>query len=87
MPPKILKRIPHGEILPKGYGIAYRENFDMLSICLPVPLNILAGLMHNAWIFLKYGWRDMPLDPRAAFHAGYQKGKQDALSGMGQRTP
>ena len=34
-------RIKSDEILPKGYGLAYKEDYDFVIICYLIPLNII----------------------------------------------
>ncbi|HEX8885956.1 MAG TPA: hypothetical protein VF797_15820 [Noviherbaspirillum sp.] len=67
---KILKRIGQGEMLPPFYGVAWVDFMSRMTICLPVPLNVIAALLRTLWLFLKHGWRAIPVDPRAAYDAG-----------------
>lgn len=67
--------IPEGGLLPRGYGIAWRELDRDGVVVMPIPLNILAGWIRNLWHWLRRGVRPSAFD-RAAIEA-YQRGHTD----------
>lgn len=66
----IVKRISEGQLLPPFYGVAWVVWYSNEAICLPVPLNLIAALAREAWLFCKHGWRPMHRSPRAAYDQG-----------------
>jgi hypothetical protein len=73
---RIVKRINHGEMIPPFYGIAWVEYPRPEAVCLPVPLNMLAGMAREFWIFLKHGWRRVHTNPRMAYYQGIKDGEK-----------
>lgn len=49
----LVYEIYNGEIIPRGYGIAWvRWNVDC-AVCMPIPLNIICGAVRSAWWWMK----------------------------------
>ena len=74
------KIIVHGERMPTGYGLTwYRGYTDNVAVCMPVPLNVLARLARDLWLYLAYPG-EIAVNPRAA----YQQGREDATDEIHQ---
>lgn len=67
---KLYKKVSPGEMLPPFYGIAWREIHVDRVVCLPMPFNLLAGLVREVWLFAKHGGRWVPMNPRDAYEQG-----------------
>jgi hypothetical protein len=71
----LVRRIDQGEIIPRGYGIAWLRWGSPHAVIMPVPLNLIAGALRRAWF-----WGKVPRvlfdDPRAAYRAGLQEGRR-----------
>jgi hypothetical protein len=87
---KIAQEIAHGEKLPRGYGIAWQvfEPHRMLprQVCMPVPLNVLARVLRDAWCYAATVSREVPANPRAAYREGYAAGRTamfDQMASLG----
>lgn len=63
-----------GEMLPRGYGIAWVEFCTDRAVCLPVPLHIIASFIRTAWQKVRI-WRAPDL-LRAEYDRGRQMGYQ-----------
>lgn len=72
---KILIELNEGEVIPKGYGLAYHNMSKPSYVVSPIPLNIVIRLYKEIeWKFIKGLWkskRDKEL------YQAYLKGKQD----------
>ena len=67
---QIKQELREGEMIPKGYGIAYR-NMDRYSVVIyPIPFNLIIGGLRRVWIWLMYGHKLY----EDGFHKGYNKG-------------
>jgi hypothetical protein len=75
---KIVKRIDEGSMLPPLYGVAWQDFYRRRAVCLPVPLNVVAGLLRAAWLYMRWGWIPTPMNPRAAYDKGFRDGKRAA---------
>jgi hypothetical protein len=64
------KRINPGALLPRFYGIAWRDYATDQAVCLPVPLNAIGAMLRSCWITLRSGWRAVQMNPRDAFLQG-----------------
>lgn len=67
---EIKKEIREGEMIPKYYGVAYRNMDRLTAICYPIPLNIVLALWNRFYIWLR--WRHGLYD--TAYHKGWGKG-------------
>jgi hypothetical protein len=43
------KYVREGEIMPRGYGLAWREVNRPVFVCLPIPLNLVARWAREFW--------------------------------------
>ena len=66
------KEIREGEILPKGYGLAWYEMDRLVGIAYPIPLNIIFGFIRKIWFRLKSG--DLYV---TGYDKGYLKGHEE----------
>lgn len=88
----IAKETGEWEVLPKGYGIAYRRWDRMTLVSYPFPLNWVVGLAVRAW---RSRYRNVPLSKRVSalekieydrgFRAGHRAGSRDALYDVGYK--
>jgi len=79
----LIRRIDDGQMLPALYGVAWRTNDwqTRSTVCLPVPLNLLARVLRDFWLYLRYPG-EVPVNPRAAFAEGYRAGRSAHLATM-----
>ena len=75
------KVIAEGEMIPRGYGIAYRDFIDYTRVCYPLPLNWIVRGWTAVAKFLKLPpmteWEQNQAD---LAQQQYQKGKQAGYS-------
>lgn len=67
---KLRTELSEGEMIPKGYGIAYRRLDRLTAILYPVPLNMIVTLLNRFWVWLKHGGNLY----NNGFHKGYDDG-------------
>lgn len=72
---RLVRRVREDEIIPALYGVAWQDWRARTVVVMPIPVNVVAGLLRSAWIFLRWGWRAVPACPRDA----YAQGRRDAL--------
>ncbi len=73
--------IHKGEMLPRWYGVAWREADRDCVIVMPVPINLCAGLLRRVWHWLRYAsMSTSALDSlvKRVFDRGYDEGKHVA---------
>ena len=73
------KEVYHGEIIPKYYGIAWREFHRDVAVAYPIPFNIAFSCIRDVYIWFMHGrngWLDKKLD--ASYNIGYDKGYKSA---------
>lgn len=71
------REIADGELLPKGYGVAWYLPDRMVALVLPIPLNKIAGAF-RAW-YLEWR-RPVENDPIVdAFRKGVERGIQSGV--------
>ena len=71
--------IRQGQVLPRGYGVAWRQHYRDCSVCMPVPLNVLAGWTRRLWHWLRFGYvKDSMRDAMVgrAYDRGYERGRE-----------
>ena len=73
---KFFHKIGEGEIIPAWYGLAWREMSSYGAMCMPIPFNIIAAMLRSIYIFLKYGYKPVPQNPRDAYHQGIEDAKK-----------
>lgn len=69
----LLRRVDGYARWPTGYGLAWFDPVTHVTTCAPVPLNIVLGLVHRAWVWLevnRWGRHDVII-------AAYQRGRHD----------
>lgn len=67
----LLREVLRGERVPRGFGVAWVEYHRDAAVAMPIPLNLVAGAVRAAWLWMKSdAWRawsnDPALDPLAA---------------------
>ena len=82
---QIRKLKAEGEIIPRGYGIAYRDFASYISVCYPVPLNWIVRAGREVARFLKLppmteGEQDIAKAVQIGFDRGYDRGKSAGYS-------
>jgi hypothetical protein len=78
---KLQKMCLEGELLPPFYGVAWHDYMRRRAVCYPVPLNMIAAALRSAWIFIRYGYRAIPMSPRDAYAQGIRDAQQRASGG------
>lgn len=73
---KLVKRCKEMEIISPFYGVAWVDWLSRDTVCMPVPLNLIAALARGAWIYLRHGYRSVPVSPRDAYHQGRKDAKK-----------
>lgn len=71
-----LKRVSELELIPKWYGIAYRERHICEAVCAPVPFNWIVGWAHHAY------WRIVK-GPKHLYNEAFQAGYAAAERSLG----
>ena len=72
---KFIQHLREGERMPIGYGIAWWDSWShRRAVCMPVPFNVLARVLRDAWTYMATVGYEVPVNPRAA----YLQGKTDA---------
>lgn len=51
----MIKRIKEGQIIPRGYGMAWHDFMTGQFVCLPLGLNVVAAIARNIYLWLRYG--------------------------------
>lgn len=67
-----------GARLPKGYGIAWFDHARQVTICLPIPLNVIAGALRIGLQWLRSPWPSMTPSERACYERGRNAAEQAA---------
>lgn len=78
----LFKYASHGEMLPRGYGIAWVDYANGRLTCMPVPLNVVVRWFRLAWLWIKYAGMTFPATSREAFDAGYRQAVKDAQDNL-----
>ena len=77
---RLSRFVPYGEIIPWGYGVAWRAFDRDGAICYPIPLNLVVRLAREVhWRLLvapRWGIRERHLAER--YEAGRLKGEDEA---------
>lgn len=74
---QLILRVRNHEKLPPWYGKAWYDYFRCQTVCLPVPLNLLAAWSRALWVWLTVGGASVDCNPRAAFFEGYHVGVEN----------
>ena len=68
---KTAKQLCEGELVPRGYGLAW-QRYDMdMSVYLPIPINIIASKMREYYFRLVIGCDQLDA---SAYMKGHRKG-------------
>ena len=60
--------VRQGELLPPWYGVAWVDYARDVAVCMPVPLNAVAGAVRAAYLWVRFSlWR------RADFRADMER--------------
>lgn len=51
----MIKRIKEGQLIPRGYGIAWHDFMSGQYSCLPIGINVVAAFARNMYLWLRYG--------------------------------
>ena len=78
---KIAKEVLEGERYPKGYGLAWRDFSRRVSICYPVPLNLILNLLRRLWHWSLLSFRLK----HSAFDKTYLEGYRNGSDETAQR--
>ena len=57
------------------FGFAYRLPHVDADVCYPIPLNIVVGLAHRAWLWVRFPFRNPSLLERS-FNMGVRYGER-----------
>lgn len=72
---KFKRRVSAGDVLPRGYGIAWTERCSDSAIAMPMPFNaVVAGWLRLVRI-VRYAWRG-PTAYDRAFFDGFMAGRE-----------
>lgn len=47
--PSIVREVPEGGLIPRGFGIAWYQPGRAVATALPIPVHLIAGLLHVLW--------------------------------------
>jgi hypothetical protein len=77
----IVKYQKPGEMLPRGYGVAYRRFDRDERVCYPIPLNILVWLAREVYFILAFPVRFSIVERRLTkmMERAYSQGIADGL--------
>ena len=75
--------LPSGALLPRGYGVAWREPHLDCTVVMPIPLNIIVAWARLVWHRLKAGVRPSVIVD--AYNCGRTAGSADRTRAMGDR--
>lgn len=65
---EFMRDVGEGEALPPWYGVAWWDYNRDVAVCMVVPLNVVAGAVRAAWVWLRFPpWR------RANFRAQMER--------------
>jgi hypothetical protein len=67
-------RVQEGERRPRGYGLAWWDLRTNEAICMPVPVNLAAGVLRRVWHACAVGLKPSAID------AARMEGWRDARS-------
>jgi hypothetical protein len=66
----MLKRVNPGSLVPRFYGVAWRDYPSDQYVCLPVPVHVVAAAGRAMWHGLRHAHVAVMGSPRAAFAQG-----------------
>lgn len=68
--------VKEGMLIPRWYGVAWREFDRDCSVVMPVPLNLIAGWTRRLWHWLRWGFAKRSVLDEVAWVA-YERGRED----------
>ena len=76
---RIRVEVREGEVVPKGYDVAYWANWYRVAVCYPIPLNMIISLFDNLRQYLRPGvpdvwWQGHEVGYKAGHRDGYRDG-------------
>lgn len=72
----LVVEIRNADRFPRGYGLAWERWDRCVAVCMPIPLNVLAGRARLVWLWLKRGGAPLPMVPSEAYAAGFKAGRE-----------
>ena len=72
----MIVRLGEGFIVPRFYGVAWTDYMRRQAICLPIPLNVIAGYARGVWFWLKYDYRPPNSSACDAYAQGFRHGRK-----------
>ena len=68
---KIRIELRQCEAMPKYYGLAWHEYYRNIAVCMPIPLNVIAYILRNVYLWMTwFGKNDL-------LSQAYAKGRDD----------
>ena len=67
--------IREAELIPRGYGVAWKEWDRNLIVCLPLGVNLVARWLRSAWHWTKCSYQPSLID--RMYEVGYHAGQND----------
>jgi len=80
------KLIREGEMIPKYYGIAYRNWDSLTAVCYPIPLNLIVGIWDRSILWLKHGHKLYENGYSKGYSEGYRGGREYAFNQWKQQA-
>ena len=75
--PQLYMRVRPVDIMPKGFGVAYRDMYRDTGVLVRIPFNYPVGWIRTFWLILKHGPGDSGITK--AYWSGYYKGHNDLI--------
>lgn len=69
----LIREVDQGSLLPTGFGIAWRRWETGRAVCMPMPLNLVAGAARRLWFAIKHGVSPHKLDRALEGEAHYRR--------------
>lgn len=85
---QIVKIVKQGEQIPAWYGVAWVHFMRHESTCLPLPVNLVAAFFRFIYIWMRHGWKDIPVSPLDAYYQGHNEayGEMDSPPAIKRRA-
>lgn len=77
---KIKVSVSHGCMIPAWYGVAWHMYESNSVVCYIMPINKLALLIRNIYLWLQYGGVSMSANVREVYHQGVVAGRQEGYA-------
>ena len=80
---RFMQRLDPGERMPLCYGFAWFTDWSRThAVCMPVPFNVVARVLRDAWHYMASIGYEVPVSPRAAYLAGRRDGRMAVFNDM-----